>query len=60
MDMPEKQTPMKERTILKVLTVLPFTSILMQPLNSRHPATPYNEEEIKIMKLDIVECPDQI
>ena len=26
----------------KVVTVLPFASILKQPLNSRHPATPYN------------------
>ena len=38
-DTPEMWTP---RTILKVPTVLPFTSILKQPLNSGHPATPYN------------------
>ena len=28
--------------IVKVPIVLPFTSILKQPLNSRHPITPYN------------------
>ena len=30
--------------ILKVPTVLPFTSILKQPLNSGHPATRYNRQ----------------
>ena len=38
-DTPEKRTPM---TILKVPTVLPFTSILKQPLKSGHLATAYN------------------
>ena len=33
--------PQYVRTILKVPSVLPFTSILQQPLNSGHPATPY-------------------
>ena len=39
---PQQWTPMIQWTILKVLTVLPCTLILKQPLNSRHPATPYN------------------
>ena len=30
--------------ITKVPTVLPFTSILKQPLNSGHPTTPYNKQ----------------
>ena len=42
MDTPQQRTPTIWRTILKVPTVLPFTSILKQPLNSGHPATPYN------------------
>ena len=36
MGTPQQWTPMK------VLTVLSFTSILKQHLNSGHPATPYN------------------
>ena len=41
-DTPEKWTLTIYRTILKVPTVLPFTSLLKQPLNSGHPATVYN------------------
>ena len=42
MDTPQQQTPTIKQTILKVLTVIPFTSVLKQPLNSGHPATLYN------------------
>ena len=38
-DTPRQRT---QWAILKVPTVLPFTSIPMQPLNSGHPATLYN------------------
>ena len=41
MDTLQQWTP---TTILKVPTVLPFTPILKQPLNSGHPATPYNRQ----------------
>ena len=43
-DTPQQWTPTLQRTVLKVPTVLPFTSIFKQPLNSGHPATPYNEQ----------------
>ena len=43
-DTPQQRTPMIQRTIPKVPTVLPLTSILKQPLNSGHPATPYNRQ----------------
>ena len=42
MDTSQQRTPTIYRTILKVPAVLPLTSILKQPLNSGHPATPYN------------------
>ena len=40
-DTPQQRTPMHDIT-LKVSTVIPFTLVLKQPLNHKHPATPYN------------------
>ena len=42
MDTPQQWTSTIQWKIPKVLTILLFTSILKQALNSRHPATPYN------------------
>ena len=39
---PQQRAPTIKWTTLKVLTVLSFTSILTQSLNSGHPATLYN------------------
>ena len=39
---PQQQTHTIKQTILRVSTVLPFTPILKQPLNSGYPATLYN------------------
>ena len=41
-DTPQQWTPMIYQAIPKVPTVLPFTWMLKQSLNSRHPTTPYN------------------
>ena len=41
--------PWYTQTILNILTVFPFefTSILKQPLNSGHPATPFNRQSTR-------------
>ena len=38
-DIPQQRTPAIYWTILKVPTILPFTSVLKQPRNNGHPAT---------------------